>query len=95
MGVYEDAVTKLMQGIKSGKVPRDIGLTGEKKSANPADYYYTAEETWKNAISWELSCALITRKWSRVRNALIMLSKPPRKVDDHGSKQEISKAECD
>lgn len=95
MGEYEDAVTKLMKGFKSGKLPKDIDLTGEKKNTSPADYYYTAEETWKNAISWELSCALITRKWGRVRNALIMLSKPPRKVDDHGSKQEAPKAECD
>ncbi len=35
--------------------------------------YYGKFELIRDRAKWELSCALITRDWSRVRNALLIL----------------------
>lgn len=40
---------------------------------------YTNEEKWERGIEWELECALITKDWSRVKTALLMLAGVPGK----------------
>ena len=36
--------------------------------------YYGKTEFIRDKAKWEISCALITRDWKRVRNALLILS---------------------
>lgn len=52
---------------------------GEYKEPEPkgTDYSFRYDDIFNGRIKWELSCALITRDWGRVRNALVMIDEKP------------------
>lgn len=64
-----------------GRVKRNLDLYQDVGDYQIADdpLAYTEEEKWQKGIEWELECALISRDWSRVRSALLMIAGKPKK----------------
>lgn len=63
----------------------------EEPQPKGSEYNFRYDDLYRGMVSWELSCALITRDWGRVRNALLMLGEKPvlirRKDKKNGKKK--------
>lgn len=67
MGVFEEAVERLTDSNEGIVIESDYCLADD-------DSAYTEAELFFHRILWELSCGLITRDWSRVQNAVRILT---------------------
>ena len=81
---FKESLQKSVEAIRKGEY--------EEPQTQPkgTEYNLRYDDLYRGMVRWELSCALITKDWGRVRNALMMLDEKPtliRRRDRNGKKK--------